>query len=575
MKFFRAFIFLFCLPAIFLQPIPSFSMQQETFYNESGNEIFIPRDERGLINPWGYFDAKNIFSHIDGYINHYFDFIELICNEEFLETLSDEELDRILEFTVWVVRYSVSESRPDLKEHYEQEIEELYRLLEEEDDEEEFYFSFNQSQFIPFQLAGCIQNPHFTLCKSRKGWFRKKFHHLKHWSSKNRKPLIIGAVVVGAIAAAALTGGVGGSAVAAVGGGLIDAMDDNRPPDHINKPGEVYVPQEPDYLPPPAQSQYASIPEDPKPLPPAEVSPQGHSLPNDQEIEETYEVIAFEAEVTKEKILEETIDNPVSGEDKGFIDNAASVGKDLGSRLAHSAVETASELSKSMGVVGGVLGHLVDENYQDSIQEHFYYSHEAIDGLFETDLTYLYSEQGKEEIAYLKEKFGIDILSDSDSNLVLAEIVPPGLPVIAGAKAVVPKGGGAVGTAIVGSAIIGSQLPSVVPQSIEQSVAVYRSFNELTNEVSYVGITNNVPRRNMEHLRQRGISIEPVENLPMLNRQDAKFVEQTLIALHGLEKNGGTLINKINSVAETNPSYAEALKCGAEILKEAGYPDLE
>lgn len=45
-----------------------------------------------------------------------------------------------------------------------------------------------------------------------------------------------------------------------------------------------------------------------------------------------------------------------------------------------------------------------------------------------------------------------------------------------------------------------------------------------------------------------------------LSRSDARAVEQALIEIHGLMKNGGTLINKINSIAKSNPNYAEQLK---------------
>jgi filamentous hemagglutinin len=48
-----------------------------------------------------------------------------------------------------------------------------------------------------------------------------------------------------------------------------------------------------------------------------------------------------------------------------------------------------------------------------------------------------------------------------------------------------------------------------------------------------------------------------------------------LIEIHQLEKNGGTLINKINSIAETNPKYAESLERGAAILMEIEYDGIE
>ena len=38
-----------------------------------------------------------------------------------------------------------------------------------------------------------------------------------------------------------------------------------------------------------------------------------------------------------------------------------------------------------------------------------------------------------------------------------------------------------------------------------------------------------------------------------LSREDARAVEQALIEIHGLSKNGGTLMNRINSIARSNP----------------------
>jgi hypothetical protein len=70
-------------------------------------------------------------------------------------------------------------------------------------------------------------------------------------------------------------------------------------------------------------------------------------------------------------------------------------------------------------------------------------------------------------------------------------------------------------------------------------------------------------------MRSKGINIEPL--MKDLSRSDAKAVEQALIEIHGLQKNGGTLINKINSIAKTNPSYAEQLQKGNDLLKSIDY----
>ncbi|MGY3299801.1 filamentous hemagglutinin [Pseudomonas sp. TE6288] len=89
----------------------------------------------------------------------------------------------------------------------------------------------------------------------------------------------------------------------------------------------------------------------------------------------------------------------------------------------------------------------------------------------------------------------------------------------------------------------------------------------------YVGITSDITKRGQAHLREKGIVIEQIPGLKNLSRSDARAVEQTLINYHGLGKDGGTLLNKINSISATkNPSkYERALVRGAELLKKVGY----
>ncbi|MCD5997362.1 hemagglutinin repeat-containing protein [Pseudomonas sp. CDFA 602] len=89
----------------------------------------------------------------------------------------------------------------------------------------------------------------------------------------------------------------------------------------------------------------------------------------------------------------------------------------------------------------------------------------------------------------------------------------------------------------------------------------------------YVGITDDIVKRGQAHLREKGITIDRIEGLQNLSRADARAVEQTLIDYHGLGKDGGTLINKINSISSVkNPTkYEQGLIRGAELLKKAGY----
>jgi filamentous hemagglutinin len=88
----------------------------------------------------------------------------------------------------------------------------------------------------------------------------------------------------------------------------------------------------------------------------------------------------------------------------------------------------------------------------------------------------------------------------------------------------------------------------------------------------YVGITDDLAARAAAHLRQKSIIVNEIPGLSGLARADARAVEQVLIETHGLGKNGGTLLNKINSIAKSNPAYAESLRRGVELLKQAGYP---
>ena len=67
------------------------------------------------------------------------------------------------------------------------------------------------------------------------------------------------------------------------------------------------------------------------------------------------------------------------------------------------------------------------------------------------------------------------------------------------------------------------------------------------------------------------VDIKITELISNLSRSDARAVEQALIEIHKLGKNGGSLLNKINSISPKKPQYGERLKRGYEILKSIGY----
>ncbi len=95
----------------------------------------------------------------------------------------------------------------------------------------------------------------------------------------------------------------------------------------------------------------------------------------------------------------------------------------------------------------------------------------------------------------------------------------------------------------------------------------YISTNPTTGQVNYVGITNNPIARAAAHAR-RGLGVVPVavRGLTSLTRKQARAVEQVLIEHFKLGKNGGCLLNEINSIASSNPIYAGAKTIGTNIL---------
>lgn len=102
-------------------------------------------------------------------------------------------------------------------------------------------------------------------------------------------------------------------------------------------------------------------------------------------------------------------------------------------------------------------------------------------------------------------------------------------------------------------------------------VSVYQSVNKTTGLVDYVGMTSRLAQRAAEHFGEKGITIRAIKGLTRLSREDARAVEQVLIEQYGLGKNGGSLLNKINSIAETNPIYEDAIQRGTRLLRDAKY----
>jgi hypothetical protein len=55
-----------------------------------------------------------------------------------------------------------------------------------------------------------------------------------------------------------------------------------------------------------------------------------------------------------------------------------------------------------------------------------------------------------------------------------------------------------------------------------------------------------------------------------LTKDEARGVEQVLIETRGMQKNGGDLLNQINSISPSHSDYERLTSKGREILEAAG-----
>jgi len=93
---------------------------------------------------------------------------------------------------------------------------------------------------------------------------------------------------------------------------------------------------------------------------------------------------------------------------------------------------------------------------------------------------------------------------------------------------------------------------------IEKSTNIVYKGVDASGVVRYIGITErNASLRFVEHFNSIGsgkefLRYDIVDGATELTRINARVWEQNLINEYGLQKNGGLLINKVNSIA---PKY--------------------
>ena len=500
MKFFGSLLSIFCLPALLFHSIPAYTQEVPGSDIETTQELYIPRDESGRINPWELFRFENLS------YNNILEFINVLESDEFWDNLTEEDAHAIADYLVWSMRYSVPINRPDLQEQAEQAIADLEAIMRGDPvwhyaDVADAYSLKPSNDLKDYKIIHC--------------GLGKAFKKTKKWVKRNKGPIIICAIVVTVLIVAVATGGVGGSSAVAVGGALAgSSMNDPPPSNRINKPGEVGPPY------PPPSSSSSSKPDKKPDL----TSPLPHTA-------DKLEDIAATVSEKKEELLESLPEIPFSE----LSEEAA------GTPFRESVVSFAHDVVDS--VASKLEYFYEDAPLKDQVD--FYLAvggyHEKVDEIFSLE---------KPDRLVPEMQIGI-------------------LPVPGGPTVPAVRGGTAIGGALTGQAVVQALVQTPV------NITVYQAVSDTTGEVIYVGVTNNVPRRSREHFRQKNIDIAPIENVPLLNHYDAYAVEQTLIEHHQLQKNGGTLINRINSISEKNPEYANALRRGTEILKEAEYPGIE
>ncbi|MBE7529111.1 MAG: hypothetical protein HS099_05200 [Ardenticatenaceae bacterium] len=120
-------------------------------------------------------------------------------------------------------------------------------------------------------------------------------------------------------------------------------------------------------------------------------------------------------------------------------------------------------------------------------------------------------------------------------------------------------------TSNIASTISADGNPTNEIQTVNTGIHTVYQYVE-SGTMRYIGQTNNFFRRAGEHLSSKGWDIRPIPGLDQLSKADARAAEQVLIEQHGL----ANLYNKINSIAASNPIYAQAIQRGREILQQTG-----
>ncbi len=581
-------LFFFCLPAIIWHTPINAEIHHE-------QPISQPIENYENFSPWDLLKYENL--SYDRIMN----FIWEVCYGDMLENiLSEKQVDEIIEFVVFLTRNGFKDDDLEGKAALEEDIKWLRgepnsSTLDHDDEAESWFFS-SLNGYKGYQVSPAlmydIKKPKILLCK---GWLSKKCKQTKKFVKKHKKAVIIAAVVVIGVVLIVATDGAATPAVAAGVAAANSNEDSEKPRTPVNKPGEVHV-SDYDYQPSNSNVSQENI----RPTNQQKLIPQPEPCPERSIL--LKEAIEKQSATIKEELSEKIPDQPLNipeVEEPTFFSQAAENARESGSWIAHNFVQSTTKFAESCGQFGQALDNDPDrrpfnEFFDADVLPFSDKLHQKIDQSFNTNNAGQYGSAARNKPS--PETMG-ELLKDLGKDVAFCFVPIPGSQfnkiskISKTAKAIyeVAKTAGVI-QATTEIATIGSTLTKPAPEQIpsvqetkeiqpstkeQKSITVYRSVDESNGQVNYVGITNDVLRRNSEHYRTKGIKIREIEGLTNLTEYDARAIEQALIEIHKLEKNGGTLSNRINSIAKTNPKYAKSVARGAEILREIEYDGVE
>jgi len=542
-------------------------------------------------SPWDLLKYENLsYDHITN-------FIWEICYGDTLQSiLSERQIGEVMDFVAFLARNGLPSWDMGSKEELEKDIERLFLDDAEEDIEEGTSWWFSNfdgkgCSIVPAIYSPGYKGPEVVLCK---GWLSKKWNKTKKFVKKHKKTIIVAAVVVvvatvviiatqGAATEPALEG-----ATTAISGAAASEKKDKK---HVNKPGEVVFQEDQPPSPQLAETtQNVSIDSE-------LYHPQLEPVP--KLTSPINEMLALKLSEVKDELSEQIPDGTLNipqSEEQSFWLQAKTKAKESGSWISHNLVDGVAKLAETYSDIG----RMFEDDYEPKTRPTSEFMsedvipfsdslHQKIDEKFGTNYAGQYGSAARNMPP--PGTMG-ELLKDLGKDVAFCFVPVPGsqlnkLSKVSKTARAVVETAKAVGVVAATGSLIDAPRPIETPNTpvpIETkmpvpreqgNISVYRSFNAKTGEVNYVGITNNLPRRYGEQYHKKGIKIQEIQGLSNLTKSDARAVEQALIEIHLLEKEGGTLTNRINSIAQTNPKYAESVSRGAEILKEIDYDGME